>query len=301
MDVTKAIGYRGIDLNTVVIDSEGMYGTEIKRVEYPGVQGIGYDEKRAQADGYDSSDVYLSKRLIGLGGATYGRTRGEAFDRLQEVITALTPTAAYDDSPGDRGFLPLDFYVPTSDLANFPLGYIHRMVLARPARQPSVTYVSDESGGNDDDPLALTWTGLLECRDPRVYAYIPTDTAIDKTKGSKAGSFINLGDYPAPLNLLLVVAAGSGAGNFHLVGAGTDMRINIEAQTYEQTYRYSASTKVLTVEINNVETLRMDLLHFLQQTTHPLVPVGTSAYSWTKGASVNLGDDCRMWHWDAWA
>ena len=164
-----------------------LYGTEIKRVEWPGVTGVGYSEKRALADGYDASDVFLSQRQIGLAGAVYGRTRGECWDYLQALIEALTPSAAYDDSPTDRGYLPLDFYVPTANTIDFPDGYIHKMIRARPDRQPSLVFDSDTSGGSDSEALAIPWNALLEARDPRVYFFTPTNTTISATAAEWCG------------------------------------------------------------------------------------------------------------------
>jgi len=299
VDLTRQIGYRGFAANTLTKDANNaLYGCEIKKVDYPGVQGVGYDEKRAQADGFDASDVYLGKRLIGLTMAVYGRTRGECWDYLQQAINAFTPTAAYDESPGDKGYLPFDYYVPTANLTDFPDGYIHRQVFARPVRGPTLQFDSDTHGGLDTQPLSIPFTVLLEAKDPRVYAYIPTTWDLYSPSPSK--TLVNLGDYPTPLNILLEVGAGVG-GSFHFVGAGTDMVIEVDTQSYTQTIRYSAVLKVLSVEVQNVETLRMDLLTFKQQKTHPLVPVGSSAFNYSLNGGLVLLDGSRFWHWDAWA
>jgi hypothetical protein len=301
MDLTKAIGYRGFLLNTVVKDAnQRLVGCETKRVDWPGVQGHGYDEKRAHEDGFDASDVFLGKRLIGLSGGLYGITRGDFYDLAQAFITALTPTAAYDDAPGDRGFMPLDFYVPTMNTVDFPSGLIHKQVFARPVRQPSLIYIDDRTGGDDDQPLSLEWTALMECRDPRVYFFTTTETSISASAGSDSGNLVNKGDYPAPINIMLVVAAASPAGSWSFVGAGTDMTITIPNNAQQQIIRYGSREKLLSLEVAGVETLRMDLLAFNNQKTHPLLGVGTSAYSWTL-TTADLAAGGRIWHYDSWA
>ena len=95
---------------------------------------------------------------------------------------------------------------------------------------------------------------------------------------SGAGNFENKGNYPTPLNVLLNIVAGSAAGSFHVVAGGSDFTITIPANAAAQIIRYSSYHKVLSLEVAGVETLRMDLLSFAANQTHPLVPVGTSAF-----------------------
>lgn len=301
MDLTRNIIYRAYSMNQLTKDAAGrFYGCETKRVEYPGVAGVGYAEKRALADGYDASDVYLDRRLININGVLYGITRGDLFDRVQEFTRVMTPTAAYNESPGDKGFLPLDFYVPTADTDLFPAGYIHKAIFVRPMRQPGLVYIDDASGGEDGQPLAIPWNVQVWAKDPRVYGFSPNEVTIPATGSSGSGSFTNLGDYPAPLNLLLVVAAGSPAGSFHLTAGGADMTITIPANANQQVIRYSSREKVLTLEVNSAQSLRMDLLAFNALTTHPLIPQGTSAYAWDL-TTADLAAGGRLWFWDSWA
>lgn len=301
MDLTKAITYRTFSLNSLTKDAnQNLVGCEVTQVEYPGVPGVGYDEKRALADGYDASDVFLGKRLIGLTGALYGTTRGEFFDLKQALVSAMTPTSAYAQSPGDKGFLPFDYYEPTENLVDFPLGYIHKMVFARPVRQPSLILASDATGGADGQPLSLKWTGLLECKDPRVYFFTPTIVDLYGSISPGSGNLVNHGNYPSPLHILLVIPP-SPAGSFHFVGAGTDLTITLMTSEWEQVYRYDSGLKILTWEQQGVESLRMDLLTLASQQSHPLVPVGTSAYTWTMPGIPTIGYGSRFWHWDAWA
>jgi len=301
VDLTRNIVYRAFSLNQLTKDAnQRFFGCETKRVQYPGVAGIGYAEKRALADGYDASDVYLDRRVINLQGILYGITRGDLFDRQQEFTRVMTPTAAYNESPGDKGFLPLDFYVPTMDTDLFPAGYIHKALFVRPVRQPGFNFVDDATGGPDADPLALPWDCVVWAKDPTVYGFSPNNTVISDTASSGSGNFTNVGDLPAPLQLLLVVKAGSGAGTFHLTAGGADMTITIPANAAQQVIRYSAREKVLMLEVNATNTLRMDLLSMVALTTHPLIPVGNSAYAWTL-ASADLDVGGRLWFWDAWA
>lgn len=301
VDLTRNVIYRNYSLNQLTKDANGrFYGCETKRVEYPGVTGVGYAEKRSLADGYDASDVYLDRRIIDLRGLLYGRTRGELFDKVQDFTRVMTPTAAYNESPGDKGFLPLDFYVPTTLTDLHPEGYIHKAIFVRPQRQPGFIFNDDTTGGEDGMPLAIPWECVVWAKDPTVYGFSPNNYPISDTVSSGSGTFLNKGDLPAPLNLLLVIAANSPAGPFHLIAGGADMTITVPTATAQQIIRYSSREKVLTREVNSEVTLRMDLLAFNALTTHPLIPVGSSPFSWT-ATPTNFDEGGRLWFWDSWA
>jgi hypothetical protein len=301
VDLTRAIGYRGFALNTLIADSQNRnYGCELTRVEWRGAEGVGYTEKRALADGRDASDVYLDRLVLALQGAVYGINRAHLWDLWQELKTALTPTAAFDEEPGDKGFMPLDFWVPTRNITAFPSGFIHQQILARPVGQPTTTFLSDAHGGADEDAMSLRWEGVVECRDPRTYAFEPT--IIDMAGvGDHSGSLINLGDYPTPLNILLILPPLASDSSLSFIGAGTDMTITLKLSSFEQTYRYSASEKVLSLEKQGSEVLRMDLLSFFSNKTHPLVQRGSTPYILNVTGAATFLAGSRIWHWDSWA
>jgi len=282
--------YRGLNLNGVsqLAAGERMYGAQISSVRMGNVPGVGWSEKRSLGDGNDASDIYLGPRRVFLQGHVYGRTRAEMFDFQQQLLTVLSPTASYQASPAEFGFNPLYYSVPTEDTA-FELdenGDRLRILLvnARPLATPTVDILRDASGGQDDLGSGIGWSSVLECKDPRVYVFPDRETALD---GTDSGTFANRGDYPAPLNLLLVASAGA-ARNYHFVGAGTDMFIDIPAATVAQVLRYDGYLHVLTVETNGVEVLRMDLLRFQNETTHPVVQPGSSGWTGT-GSAIATG------------
>jgi hypothetical protein len=301
VDLTRQVGYRGFAVNTVTQDAEGRnYGCELIRVGWNGPQGVGYSEKRALMDGRDASDVYLDRRILSLQGALYGVDRPHLWDLWQDLVSAFTPTAAYDDEPGDRGFMPLDYWVPTRNTESFPTGFIHKMLNVRPISQPSTDFVSDAHGGADHEAMSLRWEVLVEAKDPRVYAFLPTIIDIEGlTDGS--GNLVNLGDYPSPLNVLLVVAPLAAPASFTFEGAGSNFSISMPTSVFEQVFRYSAKEKVLSLEKNGVETLKMDLLDFTANTTHPLVQRGSTPYEWSTGGAPVFEEGSRIWHWDSWA
>lgn len=304
MDLTRAIGYRAFDLNSLTLNagSNDAVGCEVKRVEWQGVPGIGYDEKRAMSDGHDFSDVYLSKRMIGLGGALYGRTRGEFYDLWQALVTALTPTNAYNASPGDRGFLPLDFWVPTADKAVWPSGQIHKQIYVRPVAQPSITFISDASGGKDQDALAATWDVVFEARDPRVYDFNQTNYNFPLGLTPSAVFYLtNKGDYPAPVNILLKWAANTRpTGALHIIAGGADMTIKFAVTSQPVYIEYSAADRLLTETASGKETLRMDLVTWKTAQTALYIPPGRQEIRLSHSAQPLLAGS-RMWFYNSWA
>lgn len=127
----------------------------------------------------------------------------------------------------------------------------------------------------------------------------------DGTAGTKyvkivaqAGDLVNRGDYHAPLNALIVV--GAQAGSIVMAIGGTTMTITVPASTGDRTIRYKGEDKVLTVEENAVEALRMDLLVLDAASTHPLVDGGTTPFTITVTGAV-VKAQSHMWFWESFA
>lgn len=309
MDLKRPVYYRGIDLNdadvsTLAATRGKLRGISLEAVSYGAVKGVGYKEKRAQGDGYDASDVYLGLRTIQMRGTIYGDTRAEAFDRLQELRAAFTPSGAYLESPYEYGYLDLQFDEPTENLAEFTNGYRSCFIKARPVAQPEWSLTKGSDGGEEYGGLSIPFSVELEAIDPRVY--IQGGVVIPLTGGlSGAGNTTNRGDYPAPLNILLNVRAAAVAGSFTLNASGSTLTITIPNSTSDQTFRLSGEKKVLTVTENGVESLRMDLLTFGTDSTWPLVMPGSQGYSWSTtnliAGDLGTGNDSRIWYWEAFA
>jgi hypothetical protein len=295
--------YRGLNLNGVAQQAAGerMTGSQVSSVRMGNVPGVGWTEKRSLGDGNDASDVYLGARRVFLQGFVYGRSRAEMFDFQQSLLTALSPTASYNSNPAEFGYNPLYYAVPTLDL-DFDVDtvgdrYRTLYVLARPLATPTVDINRDASGGQEDLGSGIAWSAVLEAKDPRVYVFPDQETDLD---GSDSGTFAtNRGDYPSPLNFILVVATAGAPTSYHFVGAGTDMYIDIPASTVQQVFRYDGYLHVLTVETNGVEVLRMDLLRFVNENTHPLVLPGSSG-SWT-GTGPALASGSRLFWAEAYS
>jgi hypothetical protein len=301
VDLTRAIGYRGFELNSITMNagSNNMVGCEVRQAQWQGVDGVGYDEKRALGDGFDASDVYLSKRVLGLSGGLYGRSRGEFYDHLQDFVTAFTPTNAYNDEPGDRGYLPLDYWVPTADKVKWPTGLIHKQIYVRPMRQPSVTFNTDAAGGDNQFPLAITWDLLLEARDPRVYDFNQFGIHIESAHQSNNKRLINnKGDYPTPLNIMIVQNSNP-AGIFHVIGTRADLTITFPAYAYKSIFQYSSADRIATWERGGVEALRMDMLTWKTTKTDLLIPPGVHTFIYAHNISPTVGS--RMWFRNSWA
>jgi hypothetical protein len=311
MDLDRPITYRGIDFNHVdVLAGESKRsGYIVEEVNYGSVAGVGYTEKRAQGDGNDASDVYLSARRIEMRGYVYGESKADGFDKLQDLRSAFTPTAAYLESPSERGYLPLEFDIPTLDLTNFPSGYKLMQLFARPRAQPEFT-IKRDSGSQSHGTRkgnAIAWSASLECKDPRIYLRDPTGlpyTGVEYFTTGETGVLRNRGDYPAPLDVLLDVAAGaSGTCTCRFEVGGGDMTITIPASSNAQLIRYSSVLKVLTVEVNSVEVLRMDLMKVEVGSTHLFVPPSPpdAPYHISRVGSYTLGSQTRMMYNEAFA
>jgi hypothetical protein len=287
------VTYYGIELNTVVpYGGEGKRrGCLLEEFDYGNSRGVGYSEKRAQDDGLDASDVYMGARYINLTGIVYGSDPGDLHDRLQDIRTALTPTVAYAFDPYDFGYIPLEFTLPTNQLDDFPTGFRDVEFRARPVGQPSFSIRRDMGampgalGGAGGG--AIQWRASLECKDPRMY--VRPDKLIYWHTNQTGVVLRNRGDYPAPVDVLLILGAASSGtskvdidiGNANLTIALGSLGPPASGFPSGTIIRYSSELKVLTVQIpgDETDTLRMDLLSFRNNTTHPLLPPGNSSFS----------------------
>jgi hypothetical protein len=309
MDLTRPVAYRGYALNTVDTNDAGvLQGCQINRVDYHAIDSVGYREKRSLSDGMDASDVYLGGRYVRLNGTLYGANRGDFFDRLEDLRACLLATAAFADFPSGYGYLPLTFEDASNDEVTWPTGYIAKQINARPLNTPAFAIDRDHIGGDEDRGMAVDWGCDLEAIDPRIYLQSINTTYFDATgtHASGSGAVVNRGPYPAPLNALIYVPSTVTQDRIvTLTAFGTVTKLTVPASSNNRTLRYNGALKVVTLEENGVEVLRMDLLDFPGALSHPLVPNGSSPYSWecrrsSDNSLNNIHASSRFWFQEAW-
>lgn len=310
MDLTRPVAYRGFQLNTPINPGGGLPldGCQLDDVDYHEVAAYGYREKRSLSDGLDASDVFLGARTVRLAGTLYGQSHGDLFDTLAELRAALLPTSAFSESPGDLGYLPLTFEEATLDLTNYSTGYISKMMRVRAMGTPRFAVVRDHVGGVSQYGLSIKWEVVMEAKDPRIYFQTPVEKFFNNTGGSNsgAGTVANKGAYPSPLMIEIHVASAHADRVVTLTGFGSVIEITVPGPSgTERVARYNGVEKYLTLEEAGTEVLRMDLLEFPSGLQHPLVPPGTSSYSWNSkkidGTNQNVHASSRFWFWEAWA
>lgn len=307
------VEYNGVHLNTIEEMGNGIRrGCLLEEFDYGRAQGMGYTEKRSQDDGLDASDVFMGARYISLTGTVFGDSIGDLFDRLQGVRTALTPTVAYDADQPDHGYIPLTFSLPTKDIA-FPTAQPDVFVKplefrARPVGQPQFSIRRDmgafagggmDGGNASEKGGAVNWRATLECADPRMY--VRPDVWVPFTGAMTGQPIINRGDYPAPLDVLLGVTSSAAGSKVEIDVGGSNMVITLGALS-NAVVRYSGTLKVLTVQTTGIETLRMDMLSFNNNTTHPKVsPRDGEVYNIRLVGTIALAVGTRLMYSESFA
>jgi hypothetical protein len=313
MDLSKAVLYRGVPVNdAVLIPGKVLRGTTIETADYSGVQGIGYTEKRAAMDGVHASDVYLGPRDVTLQGLIYAENSAQLFDYLHTLRAIFSPTSAYQQSPGDRGFLPLQFQQPTGDTESFPGGVIPLQLFIRPRSLPSFQIARDRTGGVATRPQTMPWSVALWAKDPRVYVDPAQSFSVSGGPHTNvAGAAINRGDYESPLNVQINISTAPAAGQtVRIQGFNVDMTIKLLAEA-NRTYRWYGDDRVLMVQdstnANAAQVLRMDLVAFATKNRKPMVPAAINppvkpyTSSFTYSSTVALGSGSRLWWYEAFA
>lgn len=308
-DLARPVVYRSVDLNDAELIGESLIGSHVTRIRMAGIAGTGYVEKKAGSDGMTASDVWQVGRTVEVEGMLYAPSRGDLSDRLQNLVATCTPRSAYAELPGDKGYLPLQFFVPTARLGDvvingvartqWPTGEIECFVRARPKAQPQFTVDRDQSGGDDTDALAIPWSATFECIDPRIYIAPRIDTDLDGVAGLRTNTIYNRGSYPAPLNFIFVIPANSGTVTITVVGAGTSMTLVIPDLAFVRTVRLSTIDQIVTSqEGSNDQILAMSFLTAVTNRIWPYVePLGYAVVNVTPDKT--LAEGSLFWYYEA--
>lgn len=307
MDLTRDISYRGFLLNDAAAlanvtggggEGTGIVGCIVDSADFSDVDVVQFTEKRSQQDGMEAGVPFLGARRIRLAGTLYGLNRAQLYDSLMSLRAATSPVLSYRESPLDYGYQPLLFSIPTlrTEADEYPDGVILLRVLAMPRGLPH-NIQKDMQGGDDDDALAIPWQATFICKDPTIQGQTPQD--YDLTGSSPvSGNFVNRGNYICPLNML--INTGTAAGSITVSGGDSLFTITVPASTGSRIIRFKGEDKVLTVEEDNVEVPRMDLLTFSGDTTWPLIATGSTAYTVTFN-TVTHGAGSHMWFYERYA
>lgn len=182
MDLTRTVSYRGFILNDPTVPARVSAGVPITgcvldAFDLNDVDVVQYQEKRAQRDGVDAGDVWHGARRIRMAGTLYGASRADLFDRYWDLRRALNSVLAQREEPADKGFRPLYFSTPTARLDYAEQGGLIELMVRAAPRALTSNMTRSSSGGEDRDPLAITWQAILVCRDPSILAAMPTEAA----------------------------------------------------------------------------------------------------------------------------
>lgn len=283
MDLTRDVRYgreRPFSFNTVEQEdgSSVQSGVVIKRVEYGDLEVVGYTEKRSLDDGNDAADVFLGRRRVTLTGEVYGATKGELFDRLREMRFAINPRLAYDETPGDKGYLPLAYFEPTAELATYPTGLIQLMLLCHSIGGVNTNFDRDKQGGADTDPLTAPYQVSFEAVDPRVYLLDRAEEVLEGDSGTL--TLTNRGGHPATVNLILVhTASPTHAFEFTINIGGLPVTLTFPIGDGTQVLRFDGLKKVVTMQQDDVEVLAMSTLDL--ESEWPTIPRGETSATWS--------------------
>ncbi len=304
MDTTKIISYRGYVLNdpdlafdTGVGRGKGAQGSVVDSFDISDVDIVQFMEKRALEDGMDAGDVFQGSRRVRMTGTLYGKTRPLFYDELRNFMAATAAVLAQRDEPANKGYVPLYWTIPTNDTAFTADGFIiPQFVYALPrVRHVAIDRDNQGEGINPNSGLAATWSGTWLMKDPAIYGVTPVNVALT---ADASGTWTNRGDYISRLNFLIVV--GAAAGSIVISAGDATFTITVPASSGNRTFRYNGKEKLLTMEENSVESIRMDLLGLDSEGAHPTIPPGDSVYD-VNYISVSPTSDSHMWFYEAYA
>lgn len=216
MDLTLPIAFNAFSINTISRTSGGapMSGYIVDEINLSAVNVRGFSDPRALGDGVDFSDVYLGARQAEVIVSVFGSTKGDFWDKAQDLLSHFSPTIAYATDSANLGFLPFDFYQPTADISTFPVSAypngIPMRVYMRPNGLPGYTSRRDDQGGISVKGLSKQFRIPLIARDPRKVLQSETTVSIAQTSSSTSSSpAAYLGDYPTTGTITIVSGSAS--------------------------------------------------------------------------------------------
>jgi len=306
MDTTRDIIYRNFKLNDAAVASgvdssdglgKGIAGSVIDEFDPDDVDIVQFTEKRAEADGMDVGSPFLGGRRIRLSGTVYGKTRALCYDILWQLRATMSPTLAAREIPGDKGYLPLYFSVPTNDNINFPTGAIEMRALVMPKGFHSPIN-RDQHGGVDEDAMAMSWSGMFTMRDPTFEGITPQDVAFADgvvLNNGTAAQATDLVSFPSAHGLVAGdriffsrLAGGTGLGlntSYYVLAAG------LTSTAFAVSLTNGGATVNITVDYTRVEASKFQTFagNFLNRGTYNaplnmLMAVGAQAGTITVAA-----------------
>jgi hypothetical protein len=230
MDTTRDIVYRSFKLNDSTVAGQidagdglgkGITGCVVDEFDPDDIDVVQFSEKRAEADGMDVGTPFLGGRRIRLSGTVYGKTRALCYDNLWALRAVMSPVLASREIPGDKGYLPMYFAVPTNDLDYAGAIAMRALVMPKAFRAP---ISRDSHGGDDGDALAISWSALMIMRDPLFEGETPQDIYFADT------SVVTGATATASTNLVNKTSHGLVAGDriyFTKLTGGTGLALNM--------------------------------------------------------------------------
>lgn len=236
MDLSKQITYNGLTVNGALSPVAGapMSGYAVDQVEAAPVDVRAYTAPRALKDGLDATDVYLGGRRFSAIISVYGSTKGDFWDKAQDVLSAFSPTLAYTADSAALGFLAWDFYQPTADTTNWPTAtYPNGIPLRYYLRSTSLPLYAirrDEDGGLVGGGLSKQFRVTMEAKNPR---------KVNQSTSSVAGSAAtatNKGDYPAWVSVTISVAAQTDGGTVVVTIGANSVSVSVATSAATSTF-----------------------------------------------------------------
>lgn len=194
-------------------------------------------------DGSQAYEPFMIYKLFQVRGWVRADTLAALFDKIETLNKTFHPVNCYlaDTSSFNRGYLPIDFNVPTADTANYATGLIPSRYYVQAIRLPVVVETKF-------DGLSARIDFLLRAVDPR--RYLQTSSSGNRTSDGTLvldNSLASIRSWPT---IVIVLPAGAPSGtatiatseNSNVVSidlsqlaASTSYTLDMQARTFVKT------------------------------------------------------------------
>ncbi len=239
----NSITYRGLNVNNAADEEKSTYVIEDV------IESIAWQQSIEPYPDRDGSQVYSPTalhRLLQMRGWVHGVSLAQLYDKINVINEAFDPVKSYLADTGatfNRGYMALDFDVPTADTGNYATGLVASRYYVQ-ALRPPVSANTKFAG------FSARIDFLLRAADPR--RYWQTSSSVNRTGPGTLAIPNTLASYPSWPIFTILTPAGAPTGtwtiqrttglvsgtisiNGALLAASTSYTLDTQAKTFIET------------------------------------------------------------------
>jgi len=239
------ITFRGLTINDPTADQQSLYDVEDTSESIAYQQDI---EPLPDRDGIQVYEPFMVQRLIRIRGWVRGTSKADLWDKIGALNAAFDPVLCYnaDTSDYNRGYLALDFNVPTANTDDYATGLIASRYYVQAIRLPVDMISKFEGHGARMDIM-------LRAADPR--RYLQSTESENRTGNGVITVDNSLATYKSWPIITLEMVSAAPAGDATITRDGTSNTVTIDGTQLASATTYILDTQARTFKTGSTDKI----------------------------------------------